>query len=111
MRDGSESSASARAPAGAVRPSSCGADKQNAKKSQQTATGMPGVVEQTARVVPGEANEVNDFSPRVWSGGRASRGACNAADKVSATAVQKAGLIGQKVRCVVPGGEDGGPPG
>ena len=107
MRDGSESSASARAPAGAVRPLGCGADKHTATESLQTATKVPGVVERTARVMTSEADGANDVLPLVWSGGRASRGACNAADRVSATAVQKAGLIGQKVRCVVPGGEDG----
>ena len=90
-----------------MRSLGCGADKHTATESLHIATEVPGVVELAARVVTGEMDEANDFSPIVWSGGRASRGACNAADRVSATAVQKAGLIGQDVRCVVPGGEDG----
>ena len=65
MRDGSESSASARAPAGAVRSLGCGADKHTATESLHIATEVPGVVELAARVVTGEMDEANDFSPIV----------------------------------------------
>ena len=85
-----------RALARAVRLSGCGTGKHTAiaRSLLDVVAKVPDVVELAARIAEGEVDEADEAPPLVRSGGRASLGVCNAVGRVSATTMQKAGLIG-----------------